>query len=99
MSRGYGRVEMTIARLFARNPTGNFTTDELVARVYPDVDYVEKKHRVAVLRAARHVCDEDGWWMLAMEGPGSPSLFVNPRDETGYLRGYTRSRCPDWSAR
>ena len=52
MSRGPGRIEQAIAALLDAEPDNAFTTEELCERVYPGVNRVEKKHRVAVLRAA-----------------------------------------------
>ena len=52
MSRGPGRIERAIAAILDAEPDNAFTTEDLCERVYPGVNRVEKKHRVAVLRAA-----------------------------------------------
>jgi hypothetical protein len=53
MSRGPGKIDRIIAALFAAEPDNAFMLHELLGHVYPDVEYYEKKHRVAVLRAAK----------------------------------------------
>jgi hypothetical protein len=59
MSKGPGRVERRIADIFANAARlQTFTPEELAQLVY-GVDVVEKKHRVAVLRATRNVLPSD----------------------------------------
>ena len=59
MSRGPGRIERAIASAFAAEPDNAFTIGDLCIRVYPEIArgfaLPEKKHRVAVLRAAKKV--------------------------------------------
>jgi hypothetical protein len=55
MSRGPGRIERAIIAAFAAEPDNAFTTDDLVERVYRGVNRIEKKHRVAVVRAAKNL--------------------------------------------
>ena len=50
MSKGPGRIERAIGDIFAADPDGAYTTEELCERVYA-VDRAEKKHRVPVLKA------------------------------------------------
>ena len=52
MSRGPGRIERAIAAVLDGEANNAFTTEDLCERVYSGVNRVEKKHRVAVLRAA-----------------------------------------------
>lgn len=52
MSRGPGRVETLLRHVFLDSPEGIFTTAELCRHVYGR-GRIEKKHRVAVLRALR----------------------------------------------
>ena len=52
MSRGPGRIERAIVAILDAEPDNAFTTEDLCDRVYSGVNRVEKKHRVAVLRAA-----------------------------------------------
>ena len=52
MSRGPGRVEESLRALFRDQPDGIFTTAELCRDVYGR-RRIDKKHRVAVLRALK----------------------------------------------
>ena len=66
MSKGPGRIERAIADILDGEADNAFTTEDLCERVYPGVNRVEKKHRVAVLRAANGLVkrrDNTGcWW-------------------------------------
>jgi hypothetical protein len=55
MSRGPGRIERAIEAVFAAEPDNAFTTEDLCDRVYNGANGVEKKHRVAVLRAVKNI--------------------------------------------
>ena len=61
MSHGPGRVERAVERIFTEFPDKTFSTDELATLVYPALTKVEKKHRVAVLRAADKVAARLHW--------------------------------------
>jgi hypothetical protein len=52
MSRGLGRVGRAIKAVFEAAPDDAFTVEELCRLIYPGISQVEKKHRVAVIRAA-----------------------------------------------
>ncbi len=60
MSRGPGRIERAIFDLFDKHPEGAWTTADLCRVIYPTANRVEKKHRVAVLRAMDKVMDKKG---------------------------------------
>ena len=53
MSRGPGRIERAIVDLIEKYPEGAWTTEDLCRLIYPTANRVEKKHRVAVIRAMR----------------------------------------------
>jgi hypothetical protein len=65
MSKGPGRIARAIANLLADEPEGAWTTEELCQRIYHEVSIersrldpetaVQKKHRVAVIRAANNI--------------------------------------------
>jgi hypothetical protein len=60
MSKGPGRIQRAIAAAFEAEPDNAFTTIELCERVYPDdADRIEKKHRIAVMRAAKKMPNLD----------------------------------------
>ena len=55
MSCGPGRIERELQRIFFNVRLDNaFTTEELAERLYPGVT-IEKKHRVAIIRAAERL--------------------------------------------
>jgi hypothetical protein len=76
MSRGPACIQRAIETLFAAEPSRTFSTDELVKVVYRGVNRVEKKHRVAVLRAADKVAKRLHWakWQCERGGGGWHSL-------------------------
>lgn len=79
MSRGPGRIERAIRELFDAHPDLAFVTDELVEHCYPEaVGAIERKHQVAVLRAAKNAIKDDlDWdWRIA-ESQGGPVVFYN----------------------
>jgi hypothetical protein len=61
MSRGAGRIEAAIQKLFAEHPDVGFTTDDLVQHCFPDIRAIEKKHRVSILRATSDAKLPAGW--------------------------------------
>ena len=61
MSRGPGAIQRAIAETFKSHPTEVFTHADLAAIAYPGIDQIERKHLVAVGRAARQVCLKDPW--------------------------------------
>jgi hypothetical protein len=103
MSRGPGRVEKTIAKAFAESPSATFSTDDLIVLIYPGVD-IEKKHRVAVLRAADRVaarlhwekwqCERAMWgngWRAQGSLKGRGAVYLNPADVWSYARARLRT--------
>jgi hypothetical protein len=78
MSRGPGRLERAIRALFDAHPDEAFVTDELCEHCYPEARPIEKKHRVAVLRAARNVLKADlNWTIRSDHHQGDRWLFYN----------------------
>jgi len=84
MSKGPGRIERTIRAAFADSPSRIYSVEQLAELAYPGVNCVEKKHRVAVIRAARAA----GWRCGQSEAPGHPLVYFNPLD----VRSYALSR-------
>jgi hypothetical protein len=70
------------------HPSAVFTVEDLAIAAYPGINRVEKKHRVAVLRAAYKAFAGIGWSSYACERPGGHILFYNPLN----LRSYARAR-------
>lgn len=59
MSKGPGKVACALEAIFANEPDNAFTIEDLCDRVYQGVDQIEKKHRVAVLRAVHVLAKRD----------------------------------------
>ena len=55
-SRGLGRVQRQITRAFIAKPS-ELTTAQLFEWCYPRCDKIERKHRVAIVRAAKIVAE------------------------------------------
>ena len=57
-------IEQAIEAVFAAEPENAFTTAELCERILPDRHDIDKKHRVAVLAAAKRIVGRQpghGW--------------------------------------
>jgi hypothetical protein len=80
MSRGPGRIERTIAAIFAREPDNAFTVRELALRIYPEcVEYHLKKHEVAILRAVKSLIRKGATlevWNYISRGCRSNPVFI-----------------------
>ncbi len=81
MSRGPGRIERALYHLFEEHPEGAWTTADLCRLIYPTANRVEKKHRVAVLRAMDKVIDKKGdqhrdwgWFYFGFKGAAARVL-------------------------
>lgn len=78
MSIGPGRIGRAIIAAFAAEPDNAFVTEELITRAYAGLDKIEKKHRVAVLRAAKSLSVTIpciSW--LRSGGPGRRLVFFD----------------------
>lgn len=76
MSKGPGRVERAITAALAAEPDGAFTIQDLGSRAYPGLNRMEKRHRVAIIRAMRSVAGrlpEIG--ILSARSPGNPLVM------------------------
>jgi hypothetical protein len=87
MSKGPGRIERAIADAFAANTNGILSVDDLVSVAYRGINRVEKKHRVATIRAANKVAARMGWACQQAEMPGHPLVYYNPYDVRSYTIG------------
>jgi hypothetical protein len=78
MSRGSGRIEQAIIAAFTAEPDNAFTVAELCDRIYPEAGYVDKKHRVAIIRAAKSLSrrwPDLGW--RKSETLGGQTIYFN----------------------
>jgi len=77
MRKRPGRVEQIIEAVFATEPDNAFMIEDLCDRVYPG-EPIEKKHRVSVLRAAKHVAKRRGEIdTMTGEGRGGTLIFFD----------------------
>jgi hypothetical protein len=95
MSKGPGRIERAIERLFLADPEMTYSLDELAQAVYPGVNRVEKKHRVAVLRAAWNVTPRLWWDGLYISERGRPVIFFNQLNARS--RAIAQQRSDHWT--
>lgn len=91
MSRGPGKIERAIEAAFASKPGDIFTTEDLTALAYPGINRAEKKHRVAVIRAADRAARRMGWKAWRREAPGHELVYLNLRNVRSYAIGRMRA--------
>ena len=85
MSRGPGPIQRAIRALFDAHPDLAFTTDELAEHCYPGVNAIERKHQIAVLRAAWKVIEDDpDWEVRRIQGMGRGYVFLNRASVPSY---------------
>ena len=89
MSRGPGRIERAIYDLFEKHPEGAWTTEDLCRLIYPTANRVEKKHRVAVLRAVKTIMDKTDdryrdWTCWQAETTGRSLVLFNHANVMSY---------------
>lgn len=97
MSKGPGRIERAIEESLVGNPDQAPTTEELCEVAYPGLNQVEKKHRVAVIRAAKNVCLRvPGWGYSISEAHGGTLIWWNRFSVTSYALLKIKK---DWLAR
>jgi hypothetical protein len=80
MSKGPGRIQRTIKELFEAELDNAFTTTELCERVY-GVKETDKRHRIAVIRAAKKIPGLD---YLVGENLGKQLVFYDPLNLMSY---------------
>lgn len=98
MSKGPGRVERAIEQAFNKTKGDYFTTDELFEVVYPGAFTMERKHRVAIMRAVKNVCNRTGWEIIRADIRGNPAVFIKPTDLMSYATGRKKAGMEwEWS--
>lgn len=90
MSRGLGRVQRKILEIFDRAKHPAFETSELCQLVY-ECNVVEKRHRVAVIRALRSLSEGPfpNLWKWTPEFEKADTVWFDHRKLP--LRGKSRS--------
>ena len=98
MSRGRGKIERAIEAAFAAEPDNAFSTEELCNRVYRGLNQVEKKHRVAVIRAGKRLVGRDPRFAcLQTQGLGGQLVFFDPYNVMSYAMARLKSERPYFS--
>lgn len=77
MSRGPGRIEQVVDAAFTSAPDSTFTIEQLAALAYPGLNRIDKRHRVAILRASRSVCRRCHWDYGRSEAAAHPMVYFN----------------------
>jgi len=92
MSRGYGAIQRAIVATFEAEPDNGLLLSELCERVYCSTNRIEKKHRVAVARAAYRIP-----WLAHMKRGtlGCEVIFYNPASVLAY--GMARLKSDNFS--
>ena len=86
MSCGLGHVQRTILALIEADPHGAWTVEDICRRTYPGEE-VEKKHRVAVLRAFKRSGFLPGTWTAKRLWPwGIVVALLDPYDDDSQAR-------------
>lgn len=88
MSRGPGRIERAIGHAL-RGADRSFTVEELATLVYTGVNRVEKKHRVAVLRALFSVNENSPMWFFRTH-TAPWRIIVAENNVRSYVHGLLR---------
>jgi hypothetical protein len=92
MSRGPGKVERAIAAALDAEPDNAFTVEDLCDRVYLGVNRIEKKHRVAILRAAANLMKRrDTLDRMQSDGLGGASVYYNLDNVMSYAMARLKS--------
>jgi hypothetical protein len=92
-TRGRGRLQKAIEAAFRQNPSKTYSVEELAPIAYPELGEIEKKHRVAILRAASAASEACGWCYRCAERPGHPMIYGNPTDLRSYATWHMRLDC------
>ena len=97
MSKGPGRVQRAISALIEGDPDGAWTTADICRAVYPSAE-IDKKHRVAVLYALRHMALPGTWTVRRLSRAGVEFCLYDPcRDEAQTRVSWMQ--CIGWGGR
>jgi hypothetical protein len=99
MSKGLGHVQRTILAMIEADPHGAWTVEEICRRVYPDASDVEKKHRVAAIRALQRMKLPGTWVLNCLDRQGREYCIFDSCDDERRIRFAYANRPPfqiDW---
>jgi hypothetical protein len=96
MSRGLGHIQRSILAALETDIDGAWTVSQICERVYPGIDRIEKKHRVAVARAIRKMVLPGTWHTRMVYASGAEYCVCNEcslismarLDWFGHITGY-----------
>lgn len=88
MSKGYGSVQRAILQAFKAEPDNAFLLSELCERVYAGFNRAEKKHRIAVTRAAKLL---PSIAIMRSNTLGSELVFYDPLNLMSYAMARLKS--------
>ncbi len=77
MSRGLGHIQRSILAVLETDIDGAWTVSQICERVYPGIDRIEKKHRVAVARAIRKMVLPGTWRTRMVYASGAEYCVCN----------------------
>lgn len=89
MSRGAGKIERAIGQALY-DTDRSFLVEELVRIAYPEITTVEKKHRVAVLRALDYVQERMLLWFFRTYEARARYFISNGCNTRSYAHGLLR---------
>jgi hypothetical protein len=89
MSRGPGRIERIVEQTL-HDTDRSFTVEELAKLAYPTITDVQKKHRVAVLRAINKVAKQMLIWTFRTYTPPWRCIFTVGNNVRSYAHGLLR---------
>jgi hypothetical protein len=87
MSKGPGRIERALAAIFDGEPGNAFMTEELCEMIYPGCR-IEKKHRVAVMRAVAKLAKRRDTLRAKPSGFNRSMLQKTRRRRKGRFRAF-----------
>jgi hypothetical protein len=96
-----GKLQRAIREHFAAHADEAFTTDELCAVCYPGAEQIERKHRVAVLRAIDKALAAESDWRgrRATLARGNVLVFYNAASVPSTAKGDCKRRSLGWPRR
>lgn len=97
MSKGPGKIERAVVDLVGGDPDNAFTVEDACVRVYhfAGTHWVDKKHRVAVVRAANSAIKRGAnLGLMGWGGRGGAVVLYTPDNLTSC--GVAHIRCRYW---
>jgi len=88
MSKGPGQVQRAIMAAFESEPDNAFLLSELCERAYPRIRQIQRKHRVAVARAAKTIKTIDS---IQRQTLGRELVFYDPLNVMSYAMARLKS--------